>query len=78
MTAIKHVAAGLLALAMLATSAMAREVPAGPSALVKGHAAAAGRWSGAGRRGWRCRASASSKRCPGTSPAASATTATMP
>ncbi|GIQ73364.1 hypothetical protein [Bradyrhizobium sp. RD5-C2] len=46
MTTIKHVAASLLALAMLATSAMAREVPAGPSALVKGHAAATGRWNG--------------------------------
>lgn len=49
MTGIKHVAAGLVALAMLTTSAMAREVSvAGPSALVKGHAgaAAAGHWSG--------------------------------
>jgi hypothetical protein len=44
MTTIKHVAAGLLALGMLTTSAMAREVPAGPSAFLKGHAAAAGRW----------------------------------
>ncbi|WP_420971265.1 hypothetical protein [Bradyrhizobium sp. B120] len=46
MTTIKHVAAGLVALAMLTTSAMAREVPAGPSAFVKGHTAAAGRWGG--------------------------------
>ncbi|UFX48580.1 hypothetical protein HAP47_0018720 [Bradyrhizobium sp. 41S5] len=46
MITIKHVAAGLLALAMLTTSAVAREVPAGPSAFVKGHAAAAGRWGG--------------------------------
>lgn len=41
MTTIKHVAAGLLALGMLTTSAMAREVPAGPSAFLKGHAAVA-------------------------------------
>lgn len=45
MTGIKHVAAGLVAFAMLTTSAMAREVPAtGPSALVRSHAAAS-RWS---------------------------------
>ncbi|WP_076860233.1 hypothetical protein [Bradyrhizobium mercantei] len=47
MTGIKHVAAGLIALAMLTTSAMAHEAPAaGLYALAKGHAAAAGHWSG--------------------------------
>lgn len=46
MTGIKHVAAGLLALAVMTASAMARDVPAaGPNALVKGHPAAS-RWSG--------------------------------
>ncbi|MGF6310166.1 hypothetical protein ABIB82_003209 [Bradyrhizobium sp. i1.8.4] len=46
MTTITYVAAGLLALAMLTTSAMAREVPAaGPYAFVKSHPAAS-RWGG--------------------------------
>ncbi|WP_375783336.1 hypothetical protein ACE10Z_26170 [Bradyrhizobium sp. Pha-3] len=47
MTTIKHVAAGLVALAMLTTSAMAREVPlAGPYSFAKGHAGAGSHWSG--------------------------------
>ncbi|MGY4478902.1 hypothetical protein [Bradyrhizobium sp. USDA 3364] len=46
MIRVKHVAAGLVALAMLTGSAMAREVPAaGPYAFAKGHSFA-GRWSG--------------------------------
>ncbi|MCC8982168.1 hypothetical protein [Bradyrhizobium acaciae] len=50
MIGIKHVAAGLVALAMLTTSAMAREVPAaGPYAFVKGHPGA-NHWSGAALR----------------------------
>lgn len=43
MTTIKHVAAGLLALGMLTTSAMAREAPLGPYAFAKEHAATVGR-----------------------------------
>ncbi|MGN8547505.1 hypothetical protein ACQPTN_23095 [Bradyrhizobium sp. 13971] len=46
MSGIKQVAAALTALAMLTGAAMAHEVPAaGPSALVKSHAAP-GRWNG--------------------------------
>ncbi|MBR0895444.1 hypothetical protein JQ616_10840 [Bradyrhizobium tropiciagri] len=46
MTAIKCVAAGLVAVAMLTASALARDIPqAGPSG--GGHAHAAGHWSGA-------------------------------
>ena len=49
MNRIKHVAADLVALAMLTTSAMAHDVPAaGSYAFMKGHAAA-GHWSGGPR-----------------------------
>ncbi|MGY3445903.1 MULTISPECIES: hypothetical protein [unclassified Bradyrhizobium] len=46
MTAMRHIAAGLVALAMLTTSAMARDMPlAGPYGFAR--ARAASHWSGA-------------------------------